>query len=245
MFQRQFPALASHPEFPHFWLWYALAAGDQSISVAPSRRIEAFELYLAKLSAQVKSKDLLLDIKYNTIRSLSGYWDTDHGSADFASFIARRRIPVLHLIRKNTLRVIVSHQLALQTGIWHRRNDEPDPASTVKITLEPKKLLADIARAQRLTQDYQAIFGEQPGYEEIVYEEIVREREYTHSGAHLRTLGHFLGKKSVAPNGTPLPFKKMAADDLLEVVENWPEVLRALRGTAHGWMAETPLLAAA
>jgi hypothetical protein len=244
-FVRQFPALASHPEFPHFWLWYALAAGARSISVAPDRRIEAFGTYLSQLSALAKPKDLLVDIKCNTIRALSGYWDTDHGSSDFAAFIASRQIPILHLIRKNILRVIVSQQLARQTGVWHRTENRPASELMPKIHLNTKRLLAEIQQAHRLTQDYQTLFRGQPGYEEIVYEDVVREREYVHSGVHLRALGHFLEKKCVPPHQMDLPFKKMTPEDLSEVVDNWPEVLRALRGTECGWMAETPLLAAA
>jgi len=244
-FIRQFPALASHPEFPHFWQWYALEAGAHNISVAPDRRIEAFGTYLSKLSALAKPKDLLVDVKCNTIRSLSGYWDTDYGSNDFASFIANRLIPVLHLIRKNTLRAIVSHQLARQSGVWHRTGEQSSNQATPKIQLNPKGLLAEIQQAQRLTQDYQNLFRDHPVYEEIVYEDIVREREYTHSGAHLRTLGHFLDKKSSAPPHAELPFKKMTPENLSEVVENWREVLSALRGTEYGWMAEPQLLAAA
>jgi len=91
-FSHQPPALASHPDFPRFWLWYALEAGGHSISVAPDRRIEAFEIYLSKMSALNKPKSLLVDVKYNTIRSLSGYWDTDFGSNDFVSFIKWRRL---------------------------------------------------------------------------------------------------------------------------------------------------------
>jgi len=117
--------------------------------------------------------------------------------------------------------------------------------ATAKIELNPKNLLQEIQHSHRLTEDYRNRFSGFPGYEEIVYEDIVREREYTHSGAHLRALGHFLEKKSAGPAQAEIPFKKVSPEDLSEVVANWDEVLRALRGTDFGWMVQAPLLAAA
>ena len=161
-FARQLPTLSTHPEFPNFWLWYELEAAARSISVAPDRRIEAFAAYLSKLSALARPKDLVVDAKYNSIRSLSGYSDTDHGSQDFTTFITSRQIPVLHLIRKNTLRLIISNALARQTGIWHRTKERSPDELLPKIRLNPGNVLSYIQYAHELTQDYQGLSADTP-----------------------------------------------------------------------------------
>ena len=244
-FARQFPALAGHPEMPLFWLWYELQAASRSISVAPGRRLEAFEIYLSQLEALAKPKNLLVDVKYNTLRALGGYWDTENGSGDFAAFVASRQIPVLHLIRKNTLRILISHELAKQTNVWLRTKERTSREILPKIRLNPKTILAEIQSLHRLTGDYQARFAHHPGYQEIIYEDVVRERETTHTGAHMRVLGQFLAKKPSSVNLSAIPSKKITPEDPSEIVENWDEVLRALHYTEHGWMAQTPMLAAA
>jgi LPS sulfotransferase NodH len=244
-FARQFPALALDPEMPHFWLWYEREAAMRSISLAPGRRFEAFALYISKLKALVKPKDLLVDVKYNTLRALSGYWDTEHGSQDFTRFVIGQHIPVLHLIRKNTLRLIISRQLAVTTGVWARTTDRSPDEIHPKIWLNSKTVLAEVEAAAQVTRGYQARFEGHPSYQEIVYEDIVRERECSHTGAYLRTLGHFFSKKASSVNLAPVPWKKISPEDPAEVVENWEEVVCALRGSEHGWMAQTSLLAAA
>jgi len=244
-FARQAPALSTHKDFPKFWLWYEIEAAARSISVAPDRRIEAFEDYLIKASALVKPRDLLIDVKYNSIRSLSGYLDTECGSLDFTSFIISRQIPVLHLIRKNTLRIIISNTLAQKTGIWHRNKERSADEPLPKIRFQPKVVLNDIRYLQKVTKDYQNCFSGYTGYEEIVYEDVVLEQAQPQTGSNLRTLAHFLDKKPAAPSPDSIPFKKTTPEDPSEVVENWDEVCRLLRGTEHGWMVETPLLAAA
>ena len=244
-FARQSPTLSSHPEFPHFWLWYALEASARNISVAPDRRMEAFETYISKLSLMVKPKDLVIETKYESVRSLSGYRDTEYGSNDFTSFITSRQIPVLHLIRKNTLRAIVSHKVAEQAAVWHNTTDHAPDEVSPKIRLDAKGLLFDIRSAHRLTQDYQNRFAGYPGYEEVVYEDLVREISFPQTSSNLRTLAHFLDKRPTGPSQPADRVKRVASDDSTDLVENWDEVIRALRATEHAWMAQAPLLAAA
>ena len=241
---RPFPALASHPEFPHFWPWYEREAAAGTISVAPDKRFEAFTAYVAQLGVLVEPKDLVIDAKYDHVRSLSGYEDTDYGSRDFISFVTRRNIPLLHLIRKNLLRVVVSNKLAEQTGAWHRAADispnEPQP----KIRLNPKGVLSDIRYAFKLIQDYQNRFSGYPGYHEIIYEDFAREQRSAEQGIQLRTLALFLDNSPAANPAQPA-CKKSTPDDPSSVVENWQEVIRVIRTTEHGWMTDTPYLAAA
>jgi hypothetical protein len=241
----QHPALSNQPEFPHFWSWYESEALAGKISVAPSKRIEAFESYLAKLSEQVGSNDLVIDIKYDSVRSLSGYLDSDYGSHDFTSFITSRKIPVVHLIRENILKVIISHKLAAQTGIWHRTKDRSPDEALPKIRLNPKSVISEIGYCLKLAEDYRSRFNGYADYHEVIYEDLVEEQHSLETGGNVRTLGRFLGRKPIDSSHAPLPFKKTTPDDPSEVVENWNEVSRTLQSTEYGWMVLNPYLAAA
>lgn len=241
----QAPTLSTHPEVLHFWPWYKREAADGNISGAPEKRIEAFEVYLTKLAALTAPRDLVIDTKYNSIRALSGCKDTEYGPEDFISFLTSRKIPVLHLIRKNILRTIISYKLARDTGVWHRTversSDEPLP----KIRLNPKGVLLEIRYGIKLIQEYQSRFSGYPGYGEIIYEEFIQEQKYSEPGRNSRILARFLDKMPLVPSQKTLPFKKTTPEDPSEVVENWDEVAGLLQGTNHAWMAQTPLLAAA
>jgi LPS sulfotransferase NodH len=241
----QTPTLRDHPGFPHFWPWYENEARAGRISVAPDQRYAAFEAYLKTLVEMTSPRNLVVDTKYNSLRSLSGYWDTDYGSNDFVSFVTSRKIPVLHLIRKNILRTVISNRLAQQTGIWHRATERSPEEVLPRLRLNPKGVLFDIRYGSKLTQDYQNRFAGYPGYEEIVYEELVQEQNCLEHGISLRTLALFLDVDPISPLEPSLPFKKTTPEDLSEVVENWQDVVRIVRTTEHGWMTETPLLAAA
>ena len=241
----QTPTLQSHPTFPHFWRWYEAQASAGQISVAPDQRYQAFETYLERLIEMTQPNELVIDAKYNSLRSLSGYRDTDYGSHDFTSYVISRKIPILHLIRKNILRTVVSNKLAQHTGIWHRSDERAPEELLPKLRLNAKNTLFEIRYCFKLTQDYQNRFAGYSGYEEIVYEDLVREQSAIDPGISLRTLALFLSRTPANSAESMVPFKKTTPEDLSEVVENWQEVVRIVRTTEHGWMTEAPLLAAA
>ena len=81
--------------------------------------------------------------------------------AILSAFITSRQIPVLHLIRKNTLRILISHRarktdwrLASHQGTRRRGRSWP------RSTSNAKTILAEIQSNHRLTLDYQARFAQ-------------------------------------------------------------------------------------
>ena len=241
----KYPVLADYPGTDYFWPWYVREARAGNISMLPGARIVAFATYVQHLGALVDPKDLLLDIKYNSIRSLSGYWDSENGSEDFTGFVRDNELPVLHLIRQNILKLIISNKVASQTGIWHRTADLTPADSLPRIHLNPKSILFDIRYMLKITQDYQTRFSGYPHYEEISYEDFVQETRDTLPGTQLRTLARFLNDDPIEAELDDIPLKKTTPDDPSEIIENWEEIVRILNATEYGWMANSPLLAAA
>jgi hypothetical protein len=242
---RQSAVLATHPEVLHFWPWYEKEVAAGNISGAPDKRIEAFEIYLGKLTTLIEPNDLVVDTKYNSINTLIGFRETDYSSHEFTDFLTNRQIPVLHLIRKNILRIIVSYKLARESGVWHRNSERALGERLPKIRLHPKGVLLEIKFGLGLIQEYRDRFKGFAGYSEIIYEDLVHEHEGEKTGIGLQTLAHFLDKAPLENIKSAIPYKKTTPEDPSEVVENWDEVVRMLRTTEHEWMAQTPLLAAA
>jgi LPS sulfotransferase NodH len=241
----QSPVLPAHPEISRFWSWYAREAAAGHISAAPDQRLAAFEFYLRHLVWLTKPNDLVIDVKYNCVRSLSGYEDTDHGSTDFTTFLRCAQIPVLHLIRENILKMVVSHELARQSGIWHRTHEKDSTEKLPRFPLDPARVLRAIAQSDRLTRDYQEHFIDYPGYEEVVYEDLVREQHLGPAATSLQIVTHFLGRKPLASAASDVWCRKTTPDDPAEVVENWDEIVAVLRDTEYAWMAQSPALAPA
>jgi hypothetical protein len=232
-------------EVPYFWTWYEAEVIAGRLSLAPDQKMAAFEKYLDVLAPADATDDLVLDVKYNTIRTLSGYWDSEYGSGDFVSFISNRKMPVLHLVRRNLFRLYISDLLAQQTGIWHRYAERSQDEPLPRLRIDFRSLLVHMRYWMSVTEDYRRRLKGQPGYLEIGYEDLVAERESGSFGPSFGTLGSFLEKSPTRTQPVPLRFKKTTPEDPAQVVENWDEICRMLRKTEYGWMAETPFQAAA
>jgi len=241
---RKYPALPTQPEFPHFWPWYEAQAAAGKISVAPDRRLEAFANYLSELSAAVDPGDLVIDAKYN---SLVSQRLLRHGLrlTRFHFVYHQPEYSGVAFDSQNILKAIVSTKLALEIGAGHHSQQRSPGERLPSIRLNPKNVLFEIRYAFKLTQDYQNRFSGYANYDEVVYEDFVREQNYPEPGIYSRVLALFLDKTPAAAVQTPLPFKKTTPEDPSEVVENWQDVIRLVRTTEHGWMTDAPLLAAA
>jgi hypothetical protein len=241
----QSPVLPAQPDIPRFWTWYAAGAANGSIAATPDERIPAFDYYLSEMAWKSRPNELVIDMKYNCVRSLSGYEDTDNGSTDFATYVREKGVPVLHLIRKNILSTVVSHAFARHTGVWHRAADKAPSEILPKIRLDAKEVLGLVQQTDRLVDDYQEIFREHGSYAEVVYEDLVREIQTARDGAQLEILARFFERRPLDAGASAIWCKKTTPEDLSQVVENWGEIVRALSGTPFAWMTEPALLAAA
>jgi hypothetical protein len=238
-------AALQHLENSYFWPWYETRIKAGLLTAAPNHRVPAFREFLAELFASVVPRDLLVDIKYNSARSLSGYWDTEIVSHDFVSFVTGTGIPVLNLIRRNILKTIISNHLARTTGVWHRTQNRLAGETSPKLNLPPKQLLLDVRYAARVVDSYQGCFSSYEAYAEVFYEDIVQEHQQARQGRGLRTLERFFEQKAVTPVNSNTVFKKTTPDNPADVVENWEEIVRLFAHTEFGWMTQEPMRAAA
>jgi len=230
------------PQSQNFWRWYEKEVLAGKISVNPDQRMEAFYTYLQELLAAFSPRQMLVDIKYNSVHSLSGYWDTDSGSDDFCALLLRHEIPVLHLIRRNALRALISHKLAKSTGIFHRYQERSADEPLAKIRLDPASLVKEVNEIVQLRKDYQSRLSSVPGSAEIIYEDFLEELNSPEPGFNLQTLADFCGGSLDWPYAQNLPFKKTTPEDPVEVVVNWMEVVEAIGNTEHAWMLSRPTI---
>lgn len=128
-------------------------------------------------------------------------------------------VRVVHLIRRNSLKVIVSRQIAAERGIyWSTR-----PVETRKVNLKTRALVARLRESNTLVEKHRALFSSLP-YMEVVYEDFVADRD-----AELRRILEFLGCDVNVQLTSELVKTSPDALDLL--IENYEDVRRTLLGT--------------
>ena len=163
--------------------------------------------YLRTLPDDVKAKGI--KISYNHIDKYPA----------IADWMKEHQVSVVHLIRRNVLKTALSLATAKKRG-FHQSTQK---AEVVKVRLSPARLKRDLARRNRAIQKYQNMFPDNP-YLEIEYESLVANRE-----AEMQRTLQFLGIDEVMPLDTDLV--KLNPDALEEIIENYEEVVQALKGT--------------
>lgn len=140
----------------------------------------------------------------------------------FRRWLHVNRVLVIHTLRRNHLKLIVSHKLATGSGRFHSRD-----AGTSKrqIILPLRGLKTRLMRIEAAERTARRIIKDLPTIE-IHYEDYVSSQD----AADDARLCHALGQ-SVPPGGLTSSLAKVTSDDLREVLQNYGQVAAYLRGT--------------
>jgi LPS sulfotransferase NodH len=152
-----------------------------------------------------------------------------------AYFIARR-VHVIHLVRENTLDVVVSQAINRKSAQAHKLAREQaggNGSEAVEVELNPRRLLAKIEHKQRKTQKMRRLLRTAGlPQREIAYEQL--QRDPVAFGA----LCQFLA----IPFSGELPesqFVRSRQRSHAEVIRNYSDVKQALAGTPYlGWLED-------
>lgn len=142
-----------------------------------------------------------------------------HKLPEVVAWLKEHDVKVIHFIRANFLKTIVSRRVAYARGIYHSTKT----LDVIKVRLQPTQLKTEMARMRGLIEKYRGVFADNP-YLEITYEAFVNRQD----GETRRVLS-FLNIDSFAPLRTDLV--KINPDSLQELIENYQEVAAALKGT--------------
>ena len=129
-------------------------------------------------------------------------------------------VGIIHLVRENVLKTLVSHATAKKRGIRHSTQKLP----TVTVRLPPRRLKRRLKKLTRHIEKYRTMLKDKR-HIEISYESFVANRD-----AETQRILDFLNIDQFVPLTTDLV--KLNPDALQEIIENYEEVKRALSSTA-------------
>lgn len=130
-------------------------------------------------------------------------------------------VRVTHLIRRNSLKLVVSHILARQRGVFHSRK----ALAPTKVHLDTLKLARELEKMADRVQRHRDIFSDGP-YLEVFYEDFVARQD-----DEARRILDFLGIDEFEPLTSDLV--KINPNNLEDLIENYQAVADALVGTPY------------
>ena len=127
---------------------------------------------------------------------------------------------IIHLIRKNFLKTILSRETAKARSMYHASPE--DSVKAVKVTLDTETLMSDLNTINNEVSENREVFNGCP-YTEVYYEDLVENKDEVS-----KSIFEFLG---LDPNGISemeFPLKKINPDNLEDLIENFDEVERVV-----------------
>jgi LPS sulfotransferase NodH len=146
------------------------------------------------------------------------------------SLAQRRDLHVLHLRRRNTLRVLVSRKIAERSDVWSSAGDPSAPASKA-VSFTPEELEAGFRETEAWEQGGAERFRDHPVLD-LWYEDLVAEPRATFDA-----VTDFLGVERRAPSTRLV---RQNPEPLHELITNFEALERHFRGTRWGAFFSSP-----
>jgi len=199
--------------------------------VHPQFHPELFRDYIQHLGELANGAPLALDVKYFGINLIPTREDVDGSTPFLFRHMAQTKAKVVHVVRLNKLRIMISEEISKATGWWSLSRKEDRLPEKKALRLDPKSALAFIDAQldqQRRTAEQLARVSD---VETIKYETMFEGELF--SEHTLEVARRVLKKAEVDPRPRNL---RMNPEPISELVENFDELAEALRDTAHEWM---------
>jgi LPS sulfotransferase NodH len=184
---------------------------------------------LGRLSLRTQYLDVLFGASSaeNVIGCKLMYSQAIQNPTLFPHFI-RKRVRLIHLVRRNALDVILSRATADARGMYHAEAD--DAIQAVAVELDASRLVRIFTHKERAMSSMRFLLSHMTlPYLEIQYEEIA---------ADASTFQKVFGFLGVDPSrgGPTSSLRKLNTTPRSELIANYPAVERALEGTRFAWM---------
>lgn len=217
----------------NFFHYMLEQAKSDPTCVLPHHRMGLFSKYLGDMPTICGKPHVVVDIKYNSIHHVHTMWQTTVRPAPLFNFIRQHNVPVIHLVRRNLLKTVISNLRAGKLEQYHRLQDQP--ADTSKIHVKPQTVLDHLQLLQALQGAMAEAVRMCPRVLTFYYEDLLRsstDNSGNQTVFNPEPLGQVAGLFNVEANFNLTPrTKKVTSSDLRDAVENYDELHRALAVT--------------
>lgn len=141
---------------------------------------------------------------------------------EWQKFLAYRDLKVIHLVRRNRLKTVISLEIAFKTGRWTKSRNVGAPVDK-RLHLDPAGVLARLEEIEEGEKATRARFADRDMME-VFYEDLVRSPREAFAA-----VGAFLDVQDLDPEQIRL--KKQNPEPIRRLITNFEEVEAALRNT--------------
>lgn len=143
---------------------------------------------------------------------------------EWQKFLACRDLKIIHLIRRNRLRTVISLEIAFKTGQWTKAGKgNSSEFKEKRLKLDPSKLIKRLEQIEKGEATTRIRFRDRQVLE-VVYEELVQSPRFV-----FEAVGAYLGIDGIDPGKIRL--RRQNPETLQQLIINYDEIEAALQNT--------------
>ena len=217
---------------PHRFYAYVLERMQTDPTlVHPQQHARLFRDYIEAERKAADGRKLAMDVKYFGLNLIPQVEDVDNRTPYVLAFMRNSKAHVVHIIRRNKLRVYVSEQMSRATGRWSAEKAEHVLTEKPKLTVDIPQALRFIDRLIQQDQRVTAMLDTIPGSSRLHYDGMF-DADGLFTEAVQQVAAQCLDIDTVNPKPGNL---KMNPEPLADLVANYDQLSEALAATPHAW----------
>lgn len=218
---------------PHRFFGHVLKEMEANPQVIhPHHHARLFHEYIEVERSAAGGRKLAMDVKYFGLNLIPQHEDVDNSMPFVVNFMRHSKAHVVHVIRRNKLRVYVSEEMSRETGRWSAEKAEHVLIEKPKLKIDVKLALQFIDRLTRQDDRVSTMLAAIPFVARLHYDEMFT-ADGLFSDAAQDVAARVMDLDGVDPKPGNL---KMNPEGLGDLVENYEELAAAIQNTPHEWM---------
>ncbi len=210
---------------------YQRVLEDKSL-IFPAHHQRIFNDYIDFLKSQSGGRPLAMDVKYNNYDLLTPAHKLSREESFIVDYMHTNKAPVIHIERKNKLRIYISQLIAQKTGIWGVGKKENIPSGRLGITVDLKDMKQELRKITHSTEIAKNKLSKLEHVYDITYENMF-DLEGNFSSDVMQIVRNVLGIEQVNPKPAHV---QINPEPLTEIITNYDAVAQALKGTPYEGM---------
>ena len=130
---------------------------------------------------------------------------------------------VIHLIRQNFLKIILSRETARKRSLYHASNS--DDIESIKIHLQSENLIDELYEIKKEVDRNRAVF-KSTAYSEVFYEDLIANKDEV-----TKSIINSLGLSLNGLSDMVFPLKKINSDKIEDIIDNYDEIKNILENS--------------
>ena len=180
-----------------------------------------------------------LDIKYNQLRFIAPLILPLQQKPFLIDYFSRRNLPIVHMIRRNTIHQALSANIAKARNVYHNYGGKKFDG---KVRLDPESLLAHARWVAGEVEEFRKLASGM-NYLEVCYEDVAADSAEVDADGRIRgnkampRVAEFLGVP--AEFYAPSTISKVINRPYAEIIENYDEIVGVVKKSEFKKMADT------